>query len=575
MKKIGLLLVGVLLSTLSVSHAQTASIFASQIGYRPDDSKYFLTTSAEPEFSLIDQASGEVVYTGQTVSWGLDADSQLELYRGSFDDFSAAGTYTIQIEGVGESAPFAIGPDVYNLPVQMAAHAFYLQRSGIEIHDSGLDHGAGHMQTTPVLWDDPSVTVDIWGGWYDAGDYGRYIPNGAVTTSHLLYAYRANPDFFADDTLQIPESGNGLPDLLDEIRWELDWMLRMQLEDGAVYHKVTTRDYPDFGLMPDLDTAPLYVFGPTSADTAYFAAVMAQAASIYQPVDPEYAATCLSASQRAWEWLDAHPEQVPPGGFQNPSESEYPMQGGYDLIGDETGHRMWAAGQLFNTTRETRYQDAYERYLQQVEADPSVLDTMSWANSYGLALAAYLSAAAPDPAIWQRTADLFQPRADEILEVTTQSGFGVALQGRTGDYAYVWGSNQSALSNGLYLMLANELFPNPAYVEAARAQVQYIFGINPLGQMYFTGLGANPILHPHHTMSYGLQQAVPGLVGEGANGSIDGGSGGDAVLEALWTADCAPALCYADDWESWATNEPTIDANAAFVALASYFAAAP
>jgi endoglucanase len=349
----------------------------------------------------------------------------------------------------------------------------------------------------------------------------------------------------------------------------------MQLEDGAVYHKITTRDYPDFGLMPDLDTSSLYVFGPTSADTAYFAAVMAQAASIYQPVDPEYAATCLSASQRAWEWLDAHPEQVPPGGFQNPSESEYPMQGGYDLIGDETGHRMWAAGQLFNTTGETRYQDAYEGYLQQVEADPSVVDTMSWANSYGLALAAYLSAAAPDPAIWQRTADLFQPRADEILEVTTQSGFGVALQGRTGDYAYVWGSNQSALSNGLYLMLANELFPNPAYVEAARAQVQYIFGINPLGQMYFTGLGANPILHPHHTMSYGLQQAVPGLVGEGANGSIDGGSGGDAVLEALWTADCAPALCYADDWESWATNEPTIDANAAFVALASYFAAAP
>ncbi len=553
--------------------ADVPALVASQTGYRPADPKRFVTSSPVQAFSIVDDATGKTVYNGQTTRWGYDEDSDQTLYWGNFDALTTPGRYRIVIPDVGESAPFDIGPDVFAQPLNMAARAFYLHRSGTAIEDtavSGWSHAAGHLQPA-ILWEDRSIARDVYGGWYDAGDFGRYMPTGAFSTSQLLYAYRANPDFFADGVLQIPESGNGTPDLLDEIRWELEWMQRMQGDDGAVYHKVTTRDYPDYGIMPDADTGQLYLFGPTSADTAYFAAVMAQAAPYYEAYDPAFAAACLAAAENAWAWLAAHPEQVPEGGFQNPPVSEFPMQGGYDFYGNEAGHRLWAAAQLFNTTGDPRYAEAFAELLLQA-ADEKTVHTMSWADSYALGLFAFLTAQETDPSVWQQAADIFKREADAILNVTLQSGYEVALHGRSGDFAYVWGSNQVALANGLYLMLANELFPDERYVHAARAQVQYILGLNPLGKMYFTGLGANPALHPHHTMSFGLQQAMPGLVGEGANGAVEFGSGGDAVLEALWAANTPAALCYADNWESWATNEPTIDANASFVALASYFA---
>ena len=149
------------------------------------------------------------------------------------------------------------------------------------------------------------------------------------------------------------------------------------------------------------------------------------------------------------------------------------------------------------------------------------------------------------------------------------SGYGVALSDQVPGFEYVWGSNQMALAHGLYLMMVNEVYPNERYVHAAMAQVHYILGVNPVAKAYISGIGSDPVLHPHHNVSYRMQQAVPGFITEGAN-SMD--SGGDAVLEGLWDMGVPVAMRYSDDWESWASNEPTIDANAAFVALLAYWA---
>ena len=546
-------------------------LHVSQIGYRPEDRKVVVASVPFERFQIVDEVSGEVVYTGKATRWGYDEDADQEIYWGRFHSLQTPGRYRVVVEGVGESAPFVIAEDAFDEAVRLAARAFYLHRSGVPLHDaeSGLDLEAGHTQAA-TLWDDRESTLDVHGGWYDAGDYGRYMPTGAFAVGQLLLAYRANPDFFADGSLNIPESGNGVPDLLDEVRWELEWMLRMQREDGAVYHKVTTREYPALGTLPAEDRGALYVFGPTSADTAFFAGAMAQAAQTFAPYDAEFAQTCLDAAQQAWAWLEKHPEQVPAGGFRNPPPSEFPMGGGYDLYASELGHRLWAAGALFQATGDRRYEDAFAAYLAQM--DTHSVHTMTWADGHMLGLFAYLNADNASPETWQQAAAIVQDAAQHILEVTFRSGYGVALHGRSGDFAYVWGSNQVALAHGLHLMLTDALFPDPRYEHAARAQVQYIFGVNPLGKMYFTGLGANPVEHPHHNVSYHFRQAVPGWVGEGANGAIEEGAGGDAVLEALWAAGVPTALCYKDDWQSWATNEPTIDANASFVALASYFA---
>jgi endoglucanase len=548
-------------------------IRASQVGYRPDDRKWFVATIPTSTFSVVNDSSGDEVFSGTSVHWGFDEDPQQDIYRGDFQPLTEPGTYRLVLDTGDESYPITIGEDVYAAPLILAARALYLQRSGLAIHDagiSGVELDAGHLEPA-VLWDDPDgAPFDVSGGWYDAGDFGRYIPTAAFAVNQLLYAFNANPDFFGDGSLNIPESGNGLPDLLDEIRWELDWLLKMQRADGAVHHKVTTRSFPDFGTLPAEDTSQLYVFDVSSADTAYFAAVTAQAAHTFTDYDAEYADTLLAAAQRAWAWLAEHPEQVPPGGFHNPPVSEYPMQGGYDFVGVEDVPRMWAAAELFRVTGDSTIETAFSEYFRAVEPDRR--HTMSWANVYPMALYGYLTAEDANAETREAVVETFQNQAEMILDVTGMSGYDVALNDREPGFEFEWGSNQVALAHGLYLMLANNVFPpDVRFSDAALSQIQYVLGVNPLAKAYISGIGANPMLHPHHNVSYRMQRAVPGFITEGANSQ---NAGGDAVLEGLWEMGVPAAMRYSDDWQSWASNEPTIDANATFVALLAHWASA-
>jgi len=541
---------------------------ANQIGYRPDDHKYFISTIPAAHFTIVDDATGETVSAGLLIDQGYDADVDRNVLRGSFDSLTAPGTYRIVLSSGEESAPFTISADVYSEALWLGTRYLYLQRSGMAINDaaiSGITLAAGHARSA-VLWGDTSgATLDVTGGWYDAGDFGRFLPTAAFAVNQLLYGFSANPDFFADGSLNIPESGNELPDLLDEIRWELDWLLKMQRADGAVYHKVTTRSFPTYGTLPAEDDEQLYVFDISSADTAYFAAVTAQASLIYRPYDAAYADQLLAAATRAGTWLLDHPEQVPPGGFQNPPVSEYPMQGGYDFVGVEDLPRMWATAELFKATGDPAYEQAFRRHF---AGAPQNQHTMSWANSYPMALYAYLTAPNADANTRAAVEAVFRAQAARIFAVVEGSGYNVALTDGEPGFEFEWGSNQVALAHGLYLMLANELYPDVRYEHAALGQIHYLFGVNPLAKAYITGLGANPVLEPHHNVSFNRRQATPGIITEGANSQ---NTGSDAVLQGLWDIGVPPMMRYADDWDSWATNEPTIDANATFVALLAYF----
>lgn len=542
---------------------------ANQIGYRPNDRKYFVSVIPAAHFTVVDDATGEVAFAGLLIDQGHDPDVDRHVLRGDFTGLTEPGTYRIVLSSFEESTPFTISDDVYSEPLWLATRYLYLQRSGIAINDaeiSGITLEAGHTQPAQLWGDTSGATLDVTGGWYDAGDYGRFIPTATFAVNQLLYAYSANPGYFGDGTLNIPESGNGVPDLLDEIRWELDWLLKMQREDGAVYHKVTTRAFPNYGTLPAEDAEQMYVFDISSADTAYFAAVTAQASLIYRELDPAYADHLLARATLAGEWLLAHPEQVPEGGFQNPPISEYPMQGGYDFVGVEDIPRMWASAELFKATGDTRYATMFAGHF---AAAPQTEHTMVWANCYPMALYAYLTAANADVDTRAAVEAVFQAQAENIYQVVISTGYNVALTDAQPGFEYEWGSNQVALAHGLYLMLANELYPNSQYVHAALGQIHYVLGVNPLAKAYISGLGANPVLEPHHNVSFHLRAAVPGIITEGANSQ---NTGGDARLQGLWDIGVPAAMRYVDDWDSWATNEPTIDANATFVALLAHFA---
>jgi len=545
----------------------------NQIGYLPAEEKIVYSSAVSWKFLIRDTDSGEEVYSGTMRYMGPDDDTGMDIYTGDFTDFRDRGRYILEVAEVGESYPFSIAEGIYDEAVYLSSRFFYLQRSGTDIvfdDDEGTIIERGHTEGAK-LWSDSSVIKDVSGGWYDAGDYGRYIPTAAFSVNQLLYAFALNPEIHADGTLNIPESGNRIPDLIDEIEWELSWMLKMQREDGAVYHKVTTRDYPEMGTAPSQDKQELFLFGPTSNDTAYFTAAMAGAARLIEPYDSYFAESCRKAALKSYTWLKENPGQYPAGGFHNPSNSKYPMQGGYDFFGSEDHSRMWAASEIYALTKNKNALDDFTDLFHKSRVVGS-FQKMDWSDPYEMALNAYLEAAENRGSFYCEVLENFREQADCIVRISGFSQFHTSLKGRSGDFAYVWGSNQVVSANGLELLMAYKLFNDNKYLKTARYQLQYLLGSNGLSRIFLSGVGTNHPVNPHHNLSIHLGRTIPGIVTEGPNGASGEGSGGDQVLKKLWKAGIPAALCYADNSDSWATNEPTLDANASFTALISYFA---
>ena len=183
------------------------------------------------------------------------------------------------------SYSFEINDEVYK-PVHLGMlRALYYNRCGcqlLEKHAGIYHHGTCHNDKV-LRWNDHQYRIECSGGWHDAGDYGRYITPGAVTIGHLLYAYKLYPNAF-EESMNIPESGNGIADVLNECRYELEWMLKMQTKDGGVYHKLTSWNHVDF-IMPEEDQDPFYLFEISSLATADFCAIMALSYRVFKEVD--------------------------------------------------------------------------------------------------------------------------------------------------------------------------------------------------------------------------------------------------------------------------------------------------
>lgn len=549
----------------------TNGLHVNQIGYQPDQSKVAVVAGVGPEaalFEVVDEA-GRIAFADQLLPHGLDPDSGDTVAHADFTALSRPGRYRLRVAGHGESFPFVIDPAAYHSVLRAAARWFYLQRSGTDKSDAetGFAHRADHTARA-CLWDldgiHPELTLDVRGGWWDAGDYGRYVPPAATTLMSLLYAYRFNPGFFRDGSLGLPESGNGQPDLLDELRWELTWLLKMQRGDGGVHHKATCTGFPG-EVMPDAATLPVYVYPVSTWATAQFAGALAEASLVFRHGNPAFADRLLHAARQAWRWLAATPQRYPQGGFRNPDHSGGP----YSLPErDETEYRLWAAASLLHATGESTYADAFAQLWPRRDTTERAW-SLYWWGGCAFAAIAYLDSSAADPAIKEEVRAALLDSCAHILAVANRTGYRVALTGDSGPFGYDWGSNAMTLGYAAQLLLANEFAPDPRLPAAAADQLSYVLGVNPLGQAYFTGAGANPVRHPHHRPSQALGRALPGMVGEGANAMQ---IGGDQVLQRLFATGVPFARRYADHKDSWATNEPTIYGNAAFVAVAAWLA---
>ena len=287
--------------------AGSDEIRLNQLGYYPNAVKRFVVIeSSSSEFTIKD-TQGTVCFKGPLVDRGTWNASGERVKTGDFTAFSKTGQYSIYVADKGDSYVFKIRDNLYGDVLVAAMKTYYYQRASTALEEKNAGRYAralGHPDQS-CSYHPSSGRTDgrrsSPGGWYDAGDYNKYVVNAGVTIGTLLGLAEILPGVLPDGSLNIPESGNGVRDLLDEVRYELSWLLTMQDDDGGVFFKLTTKGFPGF-IMPAEDKAERFVVGKSTSSALNFAAIMAQAARIYQNVDKTASDRFLESAERAWNW---------------------------------------------------------------------------------------------------------------------------------------------------------------------------------------------------------------------------------------------------------------------------------
>ena len=549
-----------LLSQTAIEPAVAIKI--DQLGYRTEAPKVAFVVTGRPAATFtVRKTSGEEAFRGKLNLPATDADTGDSVQAADFSSLQTPGTYFLDIPNVGRSWKFEIADDVFARAYDLAMRSFYGQRCGTNV-DMGKEfpsftHPKCHLRGEFHPSSGNKGARNNIGGWHDAGDYGRYTVNSAITNATLLWAYEIFGPALKDRKLNIPETGNGTPDILNETRWNIEWMLQMQDEDGGAWHKQTSARFPAM-IAPQDDDLVSEVIGTGAAPfkstcaTADLAAVAAIAARVYAPFDKAFAERNLAVAVKAWKWAEQNPNVV----FKNPegvSTGEY----GDKQCGDE---RLWAAAELWRTTGDETYNNYfiahYAEYLSTVQsAAPE-----SWNQLAPMALWTYAlgNRKESDSSAVSTIKKASIDATHEIATRTKNSPYRNSLKSKD----YVWGSNGVAANYGMQLLIANIFSPNAEFKNAAADNLHYLLGRNTFSLSWVTQLGENPFKHPHHrpSVAMGDKDPWPGLLSGGPNANRQ-----DEPTKAL--PNLPPAKIYVDNKNSYASNEIAINWQAALVFL--------
>ena len=541
----------------------------NQVGYLPNSRKVaFLVnpTTSVYEFFLKDVGTNQIVFSGNVILHTQgDSASGDNVYILDFSNFSSTGVFYIEIPNLGRSFSFTIKNDVYNEAFYKMMRSYYLQRCGIRVEDGDFIHEICHLQEKNSPYHSStgqSGTKDVSGGWHDAGNYEKYVSPAAVTCALLLYTYEFFKDKVESFNLNIPESNNGVPDILDEVRYELEWMLKMQRDDGAVHHCVAVDGWSYWPCMPEEHNDTRYVMQVTSVDTADFAAVMAIAARVFKDIDPDFSNKVLQKAELAWQWLEQNSQIVPPGGYKT-----LIMTDTYEDNND-ADERFWAAAELYRTTGKSKYNDYvlanYEKWI------PTVNSFFWWKEVHVLGMFAYYFSTHTTASltvknkIKEDTLNFINSKINWIN--SSDNGYRVVLDLTE----YYWGSNSIVGNYSVMILFANMMEPNLEYVNVVLEQLDYLFGRNAMNKVYVSGIGSNYVKYHHYAPSIcdNVLEPWPGFASGGPNRY-----GGDQRLYNLISNGVPPAKCFIDDEEetSYASNEPCILYNAPWQFVIAYF----
>lgn len=566
----------------TVAAAADTPVRVNQLGYLPDGPKRatVVSSATAPLAWQLRDAAGAVAASGATTVRGADQASGQSTHLVDFGTYTGTGTGYTLVVGGQTSHPFDISASLYDGLRADSMSFFYQQRSGIAI-DAALAGGsayarpAGHLGVAPNKGDTSvpcqagvcDYQLDVRGGWYDAGDQGKYVVNGGISVWEMVNSFerarRSGGDAaLGDATLRVPERGNGTPDVLDEARWELDFLLRMQVPAGKpmagmAFHKMHDAKWTALPTRPELDAEQRELHKPSTAATLNLAASAAQCARVYAPYDAAFAARCLDAARRAWTAAKANPNAL--------ALATDNTGGGAYEDADVSDEFYWAAAELLATTGESQYRDA-------VTSSPhhaKPVDGPWWGGTATLGritLATVPGTALPAADV-TRMRGLLTAAADGHLSTMAGQGYAVSLP-TTG---YVWGSNSSVTNNAMVLAVAYELTGQQRYRAGALESLDYLLGRNALDLSYVTGYGERHSENQHHRFwAHQNDASLPHPPAGSFAGGPNAGLEDPVAKEKL--AGCAPAACYVDDIGSYSTNEVAINWNASLAWLAAFAA---
>jgi len=543
----------------SLFRSSSSSIVINQVGYYPGRTKAaFLinpNNSTTNQVKLLDAKTRQTVFVAQLGQPLRDSASQDLIQTIDFTDFNQEGSYYLKLGNL-ESYSFQIGRNIYQDAFTKLLRSYYLQRCGVAINDpvTGLNHPPCHLSDGIIAHTDnfhqAGESFSATGGWHDAGDFGKYVGPTAVTVGRLLSLYEQYPNLFSDRQLTIPESGNNRPDLLDEVKVGLDWMLKMQRKDGALYRKLSGKNWPG-EIMPNEDTQPRFVYGISTPETGKFAGAMAMAARVYAPIDSGLAQNYLQAARKAWGFLQTQPAMRVDWFAGDDSGSGKYLASEWDpeeSLKTDQDDRLWAAAELLITTGE----ESFEQYLSQ-NLPTFDYTLFEWKDPSPLAMSNYLmrTGGKGSEDVKQQIKQKLIGRADALLQKVNRSGYRLAID------KFVWASNKMAAEEGITLFYAYKLTGNKDYLKAASDQVDYLLGRNHFNLSFVSGVGTNAVQHVHHRIARAKRVVIPGLLVGGPNTEAQD----DIAPKSLGP------LSYVDDERSYATNEYAIDYNASLIGL--------
>ena len=529
------------------------TIRLNSLGFLPPSPKK-ATITAECSRFEVKNLQGRTVLRGNVSGPHQQHDVNQTVWIADFSKLKKPGNYYLEIAD-DRSAPFTVAENVYDFAFVTAMRAMYLWRCGTAVegeHNGQIySHAACHLNDG---YEDrlgrPDVIRDGTGGWHDVGDHGKYVVNAGITVGTMFLAWDHFQQQIEKHPLHLPETAPGYPEFLKELKWEIDWLLKMPYPDGSgrVSHKLTRTNFAGF-IMPEDDDGKRFFTVWSSAATADFVAMTAMAARYFKPYDAVYAQACLDAALKSYEYLKNNPQDEPfrQGDFRT---------GAYGT--HDADDRIWAAAELWETTGDPVYLADFERRVRdnkpqtrRGEAAPSdvrlIDDDWDWGNVRNLGAFTYLLSkrSDKDPELLQKLKNDLPASADAIVDQAQKDVYGRPSA------RYYWGCNGTVARQTLNLQIAYRFSPRKEYRNACLDAIAHLFGRNVYGRSFVTGLGIDPPMHPHDRRSGadGIEAPWPGYI-------VGGGHS---------------ATGWVDEEASYATNEVAINWQAALIyALAGF-----